>query len=43
MRYGVNGDPLREGMLDLPVLLEEPTPEEWAWVRRKLPRRVDHS
>ncbi len=33
MRYGVNGDPLREGKLDLPELLEEPTPEERAWAR----------
>ncbi len=33
MRIGVNGDPLREGKLDLPELLEEPTLEEWAWAR----------
>ncbi len=26
MRYGVNGDPLKDGKLDLPELLEEPTP-----------------
>ena len=26
MRYGVNGDPLREGKLDLPELLEVPIP-----------------
>ena len=25
MRYGVNGDPLRENKLDLPELLEKPT------------------
>ena len=33
MSYGVNGDPLKEGKLDLPELLEEPTPEEWVWAR----------
>ncbi len=33
MRYGVNGDPLREGKLDLPELLEVPIPEEWKWAR----------
>lgn len=33
MRYGVNGDPLPEGKLDLPELLEEPTPEHRAWSR----------
>ena len=26
--YGVNGDPLHEGKLDLPELLEVPTPDE---------------
>jgi hypothetical protein len=30
VRYGTNGDPLHEGKLDLPELLEEPTPEECA-------------
>jgi len=33
MRYGVNGDPLKEGKLDLPELLEVPTPEERDWAR----------
>lgn len=33
MRYGVNGDPLREGKLDLPEVLDKPTPGEWAWAR----------
>ena len=33
MRYGVNGDPLKDGKLDLPELLETPTAEEWAWAR----------
>ncbi len=33
MRYGVNGDPLRDGKLDLPELLEQPTSEELAWAR----------
>ncbi len=39
MRYGVNGDPLSEGKLDLPELLEEPTGEEWAWARDFIARR----
>lgn len=33
MRFGVHGDPLKEGKLDLPELLETPTSEEWAWAR----------
>lgn len=33
MPTGANGDYLGEGKLDLPELLEEPTPEEWAWAR----------
>ena len=40
MRQGVNGDFLREGKLDLPELLEEPTPEEWAWARRFIAERT---
>lgn len=31
--YGSHGDPLPEGKLDLPELLEQPTDEEWAWAR----------
>jgi len=31
--YGVHGDPLHEGKLDLPELLDAPTMEEWAWGR----------
>jgi hypothetical protein len=31
MSFGVNGDPLSEGKLDLSELREEPTPEEWEW------------
>jgi len=34
MRQGVNGDPLSEGKLDLPELLEEPSADEWAWARQ---------
>ena len=30
MHYGVNGDPLHEGKLDLPELLEEPTGDDGA-------------
>ena len=37
--YGVNSDPLHEGKLDLPELLEVPTPEEWAWAREFIARR----
>jgi hypothetical protein len=29
----VNGDPLHEGNLDLPELLEVPIDNEWAWAR----------
>jgi hypothetical protein len=39
MRYGVHGDPLEEGKLDLPELRETPTPQEWAWARRFLRAR----
>jgi len=31
--YGANGDPLHEGKLDLPELLETPAPSDWAWAR----------
>ena len=31
--YGVNGDPLHEGKLDLPELLEVPASDEWARAR----------
>ena len=37
--YGVNGDPLHEGKLDLPELLEVPTPDEWTWARDFIARR----
>ena len=33
MRYGVNADPLREGKLDLPELLEVPDSDDWVWAR----------
>ena len=35
----MNGDPLREGKLDLPELLEEVTSEEWAWARNFVAQR----
>lgn len=38
-RYGSNGDPLKEGKLDLPELREIPTPDEWAWARDFIGRR----
>jgi hypothetical protein len=31
--YGVHGDPLPQGKLDLPELLESPTDAEWTWAR----------
>lgn len=37
--YGMNGDPLHEGKLDLPELLEVPTSDEWAWAREFIARR----
>ncbi len=37
--YGVNGDPLHEGKLDLPELLEQPTETEWAWAKAFIGRR----
>ena len=40
MRYGKNGDPLEEGKLDLPELLEKPTPEESAWSEAFITRRT---
>jgi hypothetical protein len=40
--YGVNGDPLHEGKLDLPELLEVPTIGEWAWARDFIARRKWH-
>lgn len=39
MRYGVNGDVLSDGKLDLPELREVPTPEEWAWARGFIAQR----
>lgn len=38
-RYGVNGDPLKEGKLDLAELLEQPTPNEWEWARDFIAQR----
>lgn len=37
--YGVHGDPLQEGKLDLPEMLEVPSPDEWAWARDFVARR----
>ena len=39
MRYGVNGDALSHGKLDLPELLEEPTAEECSWARSFIAER----
>ena len=42
MRFGVNGDPLREGKIDLPDLpdlREAPIPGEWAWAREFIVQR----
>jgi hypothetical protein len=38
-RYGVNGDPLQAGKLDLPELLEEPSTDEWVWARDFIAQR----
>ena len=32
-RYGVHGDYLKDGKLDLPELLETPSAQDWAWAR----------
>ena len=37
--YGISGDPLHEGKLDLPELLEAPATDEWAWARNFIARR----
>lgn len=39
MRYGVNGDPLKEGKLDLPEILEQPSAEDWAQARHFIAQR----
>lgn len=38
-RYGVNGDPLPAGKLDLPELLEVPAPEDLVWAEGFIARR----
>ena len=40
MRYGKNGDPLKQDKLDLPELLEKPAPEEWAWAESFIAQRA---
>lgn len=40
MRFGKNGDPLKEGKLDLPELLQKPTPEECAWAKSFISQRT---
>ena len=37
--HGVNGDPLKEGKLDLRELLDVPTREEWGWACEFVSRR----
>ena len=37
--YGASGDPLHEGKLDLPELLDQPTADEGAWARDFILRR----
>ena len=32
-RYGIHGDYLKDGKLDLPELLEMPSGDDWAWTR----------
>jgi len=38
-RYGVHGDYLKDGKLDLPELLEVPSADDWEWVRDFIQRR----
>jgi hypothetical protein len=38
-RYGVHGDPLHEGKLDLPELRETPTRDELEWTKDFIARR----
>ncbi len=38
-RYGVHGDYLKDGKLDLPELLETPSTEDWALARDFIRRR----
>lgn len=41
-RYGVHGDPLPEGKLDLPEMLEAPGPDDWTWARDFIAARRWH-
>ena len=38
-RYGMHGDYLKDGKLDLPELLETPSTEDWAWAQDFIRRR----
>ena len=38
-RYGVHGDYLKDGKLDLPELLEVPSADDWSWARDFIRRR----
>jgi hypothetical protein len=38
-RYGVHGDYLKDGKLDLPELLEVPSAGDWEWARDFIRRR----
>ena len=38
-RYGIHGDYLKDGKLDLPELLETPSSEDWAWALDFIRRR----
>jgi len=40
MRYGKDGDPLKDGKLDLPELLEIPNTVEWSWAKTFVEKRI---
>jgi hypothetical protein len=39
VRFGVHGDPLADGKLDLAELRESPTEDEWTWAREFIRHR----
>ncbi len=39
MRYGKDGDPLKDGKLDLPELPEMPNTVDWSWARTFVEQR----
>ena len=39
MRLGINGDPLAEGKLDLPEILQKPSIDEQSWAKSFIAER----